>query len=235
MADAIVSQHHPIISRAEAKAIGLKRFFTGIPCKYGHVSERSVTSSACLVCNKGYYWKKPEEKLRVGRERLEKQRREDPEQRSAKHNAASEARRAALAAGIHKYPAQRPCRRGHMGERYVRGHCVECMRLQRSTDIEARRLLERVAASARRARKKQVGGSHSQEEIRVLLVKQKFRCAESTCGRSIRKSFHADHITPLALGGHNGILNIQLLCPTCNQRKCAKDPIKWAQENGRLL
>lgn len=40
---------------------------------------------------------------------------------------------------------------------------------------------------------------------------------------------------PLARGGGNGIGNIQLLCPPCNLRKGSKDPIKWAQKNGRLL
>jgi len=40
-----------IITRKEAIAKGLKRYFTGKPCKRGHVSERSVKSS-CLVCSK---------------------------------------------------------------------------------------------------------------------------------------------------------------------------------------
>jgi hypothetical protein len=31
-----------IISRAEAKARGLTRYFTGKPCKYGHIAERYV-------------------------------------------------------------------------------------------------------------------------------------------------------------------------------------------------
>jgi hypothetical protein len=32
----------PIISREEARQKGLKRFFTGKPCKHGHVCERRV-------------------------------------------------------------------------------------------------------------------------------------------------------------------------------------------------
>ncbi len=40
-----------IISRREAQANGLKRFFTGIPCKYGHVAERSVAGQYCVKCN----------------------------------------------------------------------------------------------------------------------------------------------------------------------------------------
>lgn len=40
-----------IISRAEAKARGLKRYFTGIPCLRGHVDERLTGCGHCVVCN----------------------------------------------------------------------------------------------------------------------------------------------------------------------------------------
>jgi hypothetical protein len=39
-----------IITRAEAKALGLKRYFTGVPCKHGHVSYRYVSGPGCLGC-----------------------------------------------------------------------------------------------------------------------------------------------------------------------------------------
>ena len=39
-----------IISRKEAKAQGLKRYFTGKPCKHGHVEERLVSNSNCAQC-----------------------------------------------------------------------------------------------------------------------------------------------------------------------------------------
>lgn len=37
-------------SRADAKAAGLKRYFTGKPCKHGHVSERLLSDRNCLAC-----------------------------------------------------------------------------------------------------------------------------------------------------------------------------------------
>jgi hypothetical protein len=37
------------ISRAEAKAKGLKRYFTGKPCKHGHVAERYI-AGRCIEC-----------------------------------------------------------------------------------------------------------------------------------------------------------------------------------------
>lgn len=39
-----------IISREEAHAKGLKHFYTGKPCKYGHDSPRFVTTSGCVKC-----------------------------------------------------------------------------------------------------------------------------------------------------------------------------------------
>ena len=38
------------ITRAAAKALGLKKFFTGKPCKRGHVDERYVSNKGCVTC-----------------------------------------------------------------------------------------------------------------------------------------------------------------------------------------
>lgn len=39
-----------LITRSEAIAAGAVRFFTGVPCKYGHVDERRVDNSDCVQC-----------------------------------------------------------------------------------------------------------------------------------------------------------------------------------------
>ena len=41
-----------IIRRDEARALGLKRFFTGEPCKHGHVAERDVNNRECMECSR---------------------------------------------------------------------------------------------------------------------------------------------------------------------------------------
>ena len=38
------------ISREEAKKKDLKRYFTGIPCKYGHIAERFTSNRRCVEC-----------------------------------------------------------------------------------------------------------------------------------------------------------------------------------------
>jgi hypothetical protein len=40
------------ISRSEAKSRGLKHFFTGRPCKHGHVSRYFVSSHLCMECDR---------------------------------------------------------------------------------------------------------------------------------------------------------------------------------------
>ena len=48
-----------IIARKEALAKGLKRFFTGKPCKRGHVVERRVDTGDCIEClnQRGRKWR----------------------------------------------------------------------------------------------------------------------------------------------------------------------------------
>jgi hypothetical protein len=87
--------------------------------------------------------------------------------------------------------------------------------------------------ATRRARKKGAGGKFTKEQISTLYSKQKGMCA--ICGGSIADKFHRDHIIPIALNGNNDILNIQLLCPTCNTKKGAKHPIDYANQLGKLL
>lgn len=61
---------------------------------------------------------------------------------------------------------------------------------------------------------------------------QKEKCAN--CGNKV-VDYHVDHIEPISRGGSNDIENLQILCPQCNLKKGAKDPLEWARMNGRLL
>lgn len=40
-----------IITISEARALGLTRYFTGKPCKRGHVAERITSNSRCITCS----------------------------------------------------------------------------------------------------------------------------------------------------------------------------------------
>lgn len=85
----------------------------------------------------------------------------------------------------------------------------------------------------RRARVRNAEGTFDKAHVDKLYALQRGLCPYCECDLS--EGYHADHIMPLALGGSNWPENIQLLCPTCNLRKHAKDPFKWANELGKLL
>lgn len=94
--------------------------------------------------------------------------------------------------------------------------------------------MARAGSLKRRARKRSAEGRHSAQDIKKLLAKQNHKCA--ACRVSVKMAgYHVDHIIPLARGGANWPDNLQILCPTCNLSKGAKDPIAWANECGRLL
>ena len=98
---------------------------------------------------------------------------------------------------------------------------------------------EKMAAKYRRRRASKVNaeGFHTAQDVRLIFCRQRGMCAN--CNKKLFKSgekkFHVDHINPLAKGGSDWPSNLQCLCPSCNLRKSAKDPLDWAKENGKLL
>jgi len=56
-----------IISRAEAKAKGLRFYFTGKPCKHGHVAERVAFNATCVECERAFIKKYRLKKRVAGR------------------------------------------------------------------------------------------------------------------------------------------------------------------------
>lgn len=91
----------------------------------------------------------------------------------------------------------------------------------------------KLASHKRRALMRNAGGRTSEGLSAKLFALQKGRCA--CCKKPLGKKFHMDHITPLARGGLNSDENIQLLTPTCNHQKHAKDPIVFMQSKGFLI
>src|SRR5579872_2342906 len=52
MADEPIPQTRPIVTRAQARADGLTHYFTGKPCKSGHVAERYLSNGSCVDCER---------------------------------------------------------------------------------------------------------------------------------------------------------------------------------------
>jgi hypothetical protein len=41
-----------VITRTQARKQGLPHYYTGKPCKYGHVAERAVRNCDCMLCER---------------------------------------------------------------------------------------------------------------------------------------------------------------------------------------
>jgi 5-methylcytosine-specific restriction endonuclease McrA len=88
---------------------------------------------------------------------------------------------------------------------------------------------------ASRARRMKAKGHHTPKDIARIRKAQRDRCAMPNCRKPLKGRGHRDHIIPLKLGGTNWPRNLQLLCPTCNHAKNAKDPIIHIQSLGFLI
>jgi hypothetical protein len=148
-----------IISREQAVQRGLTRYFTGKPCKLGHISERMVSNWSCIICLKadllvyiserrrmrpGSYAehdrkmnaKQHAYKLEWKKRKRAKDRSGPPRGRSPAHNAGL--RSAARKAGEPQYFTGRPCKYGHIANRFtIRGSCVVCSALNLRSWLKA--------------------------------------------------------------------------------------------------
>lgn len=206
-----------------------KWFHTGIACINQHLAPRSTQDGKCGVC-KWLSW--------------EKSRRA----KGKKPFQPNETRWEAIIGGK-RYFEGSPCPNGHNGTRWTHnGACIECTKL---ASDEYRRSDKGIEYSKKwkavnkdkvqeynrnaKAMRKGAEGIHTAQDVRTILTRQKYKCAE--CSQSVRKKSnrHVDHIMPIALGGTNWPSNLQVLCAPCNLSKNAKHPLDWARMKGRLL
>lgn len=147
-----------VITRADARALGLKRYFPATKCKHGHLAERLVSNGSCLECcalkakdnyHKNIDVERAKQKVRrdtdpmLAEKKRARARRRDPAlaQRDALRQVDAEAREAAGAAGEQKYLSKRICPSGHEPYRFVSDNkCVECNRLMCAKRSQARAL-----------------------------------------------------------------------------------------------
>lgn len=198
----------PIVTRAEATAAGTRLYFTRKPCPIGHIAQRQTKSGRCAECLRIYM-----------REYLRAYVKKNPERRKA----IQATYRAKNADKIRQDMKERRRTQRDAFRKYHRKWAIK------NPDTL------RASKARRRAREaKAEGNGYTALELKQLLTKQRWKCVY--CNANLkRRGYHADHRTPLAKGGANTIRNIQMTCPTCNQKKSARDPIDYALELGRLL
>ena len=246
-----------IISRADARAKGLKQYFDGLECSSGHIAKRSVANGGCKACayeaEKRYKAAHPEklrdkwrtyeqnaspERIAAKRVARAKWEAANPEKTTARINKWKRENADKVAGYEKKWRDANPEKVAAKNKRYKAENAERLAPIARERVKEWREANPDAVtkiSNARRARKKAAPGSHTTAQLKSLLERQDWKCAEATCRASLREKRHLDHIQPLSKGGSNDISNLQYLCPGCNCRKNAKDPLEWARQNGRLL
>lgn len=194
-----------IISRKDAINNCLPHYFTGVPCKRGHIDIRSTKYKTCYSCS---------------RERTAEFNKRNPEKKRAWDARYAENNKEAVA----EIKKRHYLKNAELIKNRVKQWAIDNKeRAQQSWNAATR---------AYRARKRNSSGSHNRKDISKLFELQRGKCA---CCKSLLNAFHVDHVVPLKKCGSNDFYNLQLLCPACNARKGAKDPVSFMQENGFLI
>lgn len=194
-----------IISSPDARRRGLKRYFTGRPCKYGHLAERWISTNGCVECTRdnarAWYWKNTEYAAEKNREWRE------ANPAYAKQWANENAHK--LRAAERRYYYNDTGRRRALSKAWEKANA------------EARAAI----ASRYRARLVSAPGSFTKDDIEALLEAQGYRCVG--CGCDILRRFDIDHKIPLSRDGSNWPDNLQALCHPCNTSKGDKTMEEW--------
>lgn len=77
-----------MLSRKDAIAANAARYFTGLPCKRGHVAQRQTKTANCVECQREFF-RSPEGKASVARSRGKLEQREKAKAYSAQYHAAN--------------------------------------------------------------------------------------------------------------------------------------------------
>lgn len=206
-----------LVTRSKARELGMQYYFTGNPCKHGHVAERRTSRGDCLEC----YLHRLSEYREKNADHISKTNIEYKEKNKERY---MENYKSWLSENKeYKYEYTRNWFRQNPEKRR------DLAKKWRLENPERARKHARIG----KARRRGAEGSYTPSDVDRMMDMQKNRCAY--CRKSIAKEYHVDHIVPVSKGGSNFPDNLQLLCPSCNLKKGAKDPFDWANENGRLL
>ncbi len=218
-----------IISRKEAMALGLRRYFTGKPCRRGHITERGVASRSCVACDRLWAAAHPEVARNAGR----------------RYNAAHrEERRSECRARYAMTDPKERCARVRAWTLANPDKVRKNSRASYAANPEAGKASSKAWRIAhpestrkygrdKKARKLAAEGTHTVADIQRIYAAQRGKCAY--CRIFLRGGYHVDHIIALINGGSNWPANLQLTCRSCNSSKQAADPIEFAQRKGMLI
>ena len=209
--------------RQSAKAAGEKRY-CGKPCPRGHGDVRFVSNRCCVACAAVRTLNQRE----CQRVYATDWRAKNPERVAIILRTHRAKNRIAMNEKARASYAQNPSK----GRDRVAAYRIKNPEASRKYYL-ANTIKYYEKARRRRARKANADGHHTKADIDAIYAKQKGRCIACLC--ILGKKYDVDHKIALCNGGSDWPSNLQILCPPCNGSKHTKDPIAWAQEQGRLL
>lgn len=231
-----------VVTRAQAKALGEPLFFTNIPCKRGHLSQRRISDGCCVVCayDDRTAWKaanrdKVNELERGYRERnneaINARRRANYPVQKLVMQAYYEANAETIKAQVKERRLADPD--GHRAKQQAYYAANKAAAFKRTAECDARHPEKKRARRINyRARVNGAEGSHTGGDIKALYEKQGGHCVY--CNVELGSSYHVDHIVALSKGGSNWPSNLQLTCSDCNNRKRAMGHLVFARRSGKL-
>lgn len=191
------------MTRKQAKALGLKQYFTGVPCRHGHVMERRVDNRTCVGCKlamtMNWFAANPDSKAASDR----RYRATHQDKLSLYYKRWRTSNPDKFAANIKKWQASN------------RGYGAA-----KSRNYQAKK-------------RGNGGAHTHQDILDLLQAQGHQCAYFDYCGTALTpKNRHVDHIIAISKGGSNGPDNLQILCGSCNRRKSAKDHVMFCQELG---
>ena len=223
-----------LISRNEAILINQAWFFTGIPCKNGHIDKIGVKRQNCYQCRREYTklqrLKNPEQINKIKRdsyhrnkEQISQKRKENyyliKDERSAYHKEwYSKNKETVIQKQKERYEEKKEEIKKYKYEYYKRNSEQIKAYFRELAKTKERQLSQQIHLNRRMALKKTTeDGTVTKQFIFSLIDKQNSECVY--CKKDLNLGFHIDHIQPLSKDGKHISSNIQLLCPTCNISK----------------
>lgn len=223
---------YEIVSRKDAKRNGLMYYFTGRPCKRGHIVERLVSSEMCVQCSRELsairHAKNRDVYLKRMRARYWGNRERDLAYAHRYYSDNKDALREKSKKWRNENPEKARLSRANSWKKHRNKRLVVNKKWRMENQDRVRAI-----KSNRRARKNGNGGEYTGADVAAIIKYQRNRCAY--CRVKLGKKYHIDHIIPLARGGSNDRRNLQVLCAPCNLSKHARDPIDHARSLGMLL
>jgi hypothetical protein len=178
-----------ITKRRHALLTNLPFYFTGKPCKYGHICPRYNPCGGCVMCARGMYrglsYEQKRDYITKQKQRVRSNLFPKSQKPPSGCSTAVLKRRDAVAQGLKLYFTGKSCKEGHLALRDVHHGCVECWRSKYNPTKNA-------CAAKRHARKLHATPAWANhEEIKTFYV------VANLFTKRLGVPFHVDHVVPL--------------------------------------